>query len=83
MIGLKTKHKKEGCCYVRGMEHENDMHPNIKKKIITCNEKSYLTLWLYPFFLLVSDLDFFLMKKKGKNNNTNKNGDKNGRDNMH
>ena len=40
-------------------------------------------LYGFIFFLLVSDLDFFLMKKKGKNNNTNKNGDKNGRDNMH
>ena len=40
-------------------------------------------LYGFIFFLLVSDLDFFLMKKKEKNNNTNKNGDKNGRDNMH
>ena len=59
------------------MEHENIMHPNFKKKKSLLAMRNHTKLYGFILlFLLVSDLDFSLMKKKKKNNNTNENGDK-------
>ena len=49
------------------MEHENIMHPNFKKKKSLLAMRNHTKLYGFILlFLLVSDLDFSLMKKKKK-----------------